>query len=112
RKGSAPSAPSAALMLRPERFADHGVLVFCDIGTAGIEEIEQTSDIRVGTRGSQVLRDKLADVLGKRNAHITGFSLRLALDFRFQRDLRSRHHHGTIVPPWRCYLDCVSADCA
>src|SRR5438270_13710789 len=72
RKGSAPSAAGAALMLRPERFADHGVLVFCDIGTAGIEEIEQTSDIRVGTRGSQVLRDKLADVLGIRNAHITG----------------------------------------
>src|SRR5215467_6372003 len=97
----APASPAVglALMLFPNGFAHHFVLVPGDIGSWPlVDQIEHEGDIDFALCLTQVLSEKPAHVFGKGDAQRGRLGMGPPLHFRIDRDLGSRIHDGAIMP--------------
>ncbi|MGB9144908.1 MAG: hypothetical protein WCC14_03735 [Acidobacteriaceae bacterium] len=76
-------------MFRGSGLSEHSILIFRNVGAAGITEVKNARDVGPGPRAVEIARDQTANVLGKRDAQLASSLLRQALGFRFERDLRT-----------------------
>lgn len=67
--------------------SEHSILIFRNVGAAGITEVKNARDVGFGPGVVEIARDQTANVLGKRDAQFASSFLGQALGFRLERDL-------------------------
>src|SRR6202030_690695 len=74
--------------------SDHLVLVICDVGIAGVPEVENRGNIDRGLGRPKIARHNLPDIFRHGDAKFTGPAACALLRFAIERNLGAYHHDG------------------
>jgi len=92
-------ASPAALEIRLDPLSDHPIFVFRDVGnTRRPAEVEDGAYVTFLLGSAKIFLNEAAKIFRQGNSEIAGALAGAAVGLRLKRDLRARHHDGTVIP--------------